>query len=919
MTIQNTAIARKNLDRYPWAQAIVDGWQEDVAFALQQDRAFFERMMPDLTPWSEYGQNCPACVGRLSTMGESGLYEWNITEPDRLLCKYCKTEYPNAEYPESGQVRAPRMGQTFTFYLNENERAHPEDRVGTYAYRWVTWPVHTSWSGILRAKQGGWCVNQILPLARLYALKGDLACAERAVWIMDAMAQRYPNWLYHSYDGTVADCPPAEAAAELGRHPRGGRFSAEAIITAFEGRHRDGDHAALFNGFWGAGRFGCSGSDGGTVLKIAMAYDLIRGATDVNRDPVISPLMDRRIRADLILAGCEDAEHWNEINNKCGPARALSGLVGRMFDRPKSVRRAIAGFEALLIKGFHADGFCTESPSYSAMFLNLMRQIPDLLIGYSDPQGYIPEQGERLVEYNPYRDMGHYRLALESMTRMLDPKLDYPVIGDTHAGGGLEPIHAEVLAAHYGPHYAGLLEVALGAPLATAGGAYALWYRDPDLNSTTDLRAGTISDLRAGTTPDLPLRTEWFPAWHVGVLRGGDARSEGFYFNAYEQGGHRHYDTLGISYISRQTELAADRGYIWDDPRGAWTKGTFSHNIVTVDGQNQNVAQRRSRLELFGRGAGVEVVRAAAQAYEQCDLYQRTCVLVQAPDGGTYAVDFFRVAGGRSHHYGFHCNGVLSHLKGVSMAPLEEAGSDLEEWLKWVKNVRVAKTSGPVCLTWAYEAMQMDLILLNDIGRLLVADAPGWRACHGSQIDAPPVQQILAERTDGRPSDYVAVMVPYSGGESPVRETRLVNAGSGAMAVEVRFDKRTDYILSAPDYAERQYGPVSMAGRCGYLCVDAEGDPLKAYLLDGTHLQYENFELRLAQPHSHFSVEKLEGRDYVLDRDIPDPVLTQAHYLLAGDTGYDIEAMQGRSIRVRDYPAVTCEALTLLHASEWAR
>ena len=307
MPVQNVSVARENYRRHVWAQRIVQGWRDDVAYALEQDRGFFERLIPELTPWPEYGQNCPACVGRLSAMGETGLYEWDVRQPATLACKYCGTQYPNEEYPETGRITASRMGQTFTFYLNDAERANPDDTSGEHAYRWVTFPVHTSWSGVLRSKQGRWCLDRVLPLARLYALTGDRACAERAAWIMDIAARRYPGWLFHSYDGTYADCPPAEAAVEIGRHPRGGRFAAETIVSAFAGRHRDGDTAALFNGFWGAGRFGCSGGDAGMLLEMALAYELIR-------DTLPSDMRDR-IVGDLILAGCDDMECWDEINN----------------------------------------------------------------------------------------------------------------------------------------------------------------------------------------------------------------------------------------------------------------------------------------------------------------------------------------------------------------------------------------------------------------------------------------------------------------------------------------------------------------------------------------------------------------------------------------------------------------------------
>ena len=75
-------------------------------------------------------------------------------------------------------------------------------------------------------------INLTLPLANLYAVTGELRYAERAVWILDRFARVYPNYLFHSYNGIYADCPPSEAALELGRHPRAGRFPKEVIINA---------------------------------------------------------------------------------------------------------------------------------------------------------------------------------------------------------------------------------------------------------------------------------------------------------------------------------------------------------------------------------------------------------------------------------------------------------------------------------------------------------------------------------------------------------------------------------------------------------------------------------------------------------------------------------------------------------------
>jgi hypothetical protein len=165
-----------------------------------------------------------------------------------------------------------------------------------------------------------------------------------------------------------------------------------------------------------------------------VAYDLIKDARHADGRPVLTPEMDTRIRDDLLIAGCEDSEHWRDINNKCGPGRALSAAAAILFERPRSARHALDGLQQLMEQCFHSDGFCVESPSYSSMHLSLMRDIPEILRGYSDPQSFQPERGERIDDLDPFVSLDRYRLALESMARMLAPERQYPVIGDTHFG-----------------------------------------------------------------------------------------------------------------------------------------------------------------------------------------------------------------------------------------------------------------------------------------------------------------------------------------------------------------------------------------------------------------------------------------------------------------------------------------------------
>jgi hypothetical protein len=550
---------------------------------------------------------------------------------------------------------------------------------------------------------------------------------------------------------------------------------------------------------------------------------------------------------------------------------------------------------------FHPDGVCTESPSYSSMHLSLMRNIPEILRGYSDPPSYEPEEGERIENLRPFHQIARYRLALESMVRMMAPGRRYPVIGDTHHRAGLAAIWAEILADRYGPQYAALLEEIQGKRLDEAGSEYALWYRDPDLKADSDR--------------NLPLHTEWFPGWHVAALRGGQPEGDAvFYLNGYARHGHRHYDTLGIIYYAHGVEMASDRGYIWDDPRNSWTASTLAHNIVVVDGANQNVSDRRSRLELFGAAPGVEIVEAAAAAYSQCEQYQRTCALVRLPDEQTYAVDFFRVKGGKLHQYCFNSNGTLANLGFAEPHPVDRQ-------IKWLTNLRAFHPQAPFTVSWRNDAVRLDLTMLSEVDRLIIADAPGWRSDSGSELHAPPIQQILAERKNpsgDTTSQYAALILPYTSEKSPLISARLVenDPATGVMAVEIKLPGRTDTIISTLDNTERRFGPITLAGRFAFVSTDATAAPRQAYLLAGSRLTCGDLELNLPSPTLPLAVESITDRTFHLAEPLPPNLNLTGNYVLAADTGYEIESTTERTLTVRAYPAVDCTDVEIL-TSAW--
>lgn len=121
---------------------------------------------------------------------------------------------------------------------------------------------------------------------------------------------------------------------------------------------------------------------------------------------------------------------------------------------------------------------------------------------------------------------------------------------------------------------------------------------------------------------------------------------------------HSHLDHLNFDLLAFGNWLLPDHGYpeyATDWPsRNEWTMNTLSHNTVVVDQQPQ---QRiwTGHTRLFKSLPGFSVVTIDGRnAYPQTKRYERTLMLVDAPNGGHYVVDIFRIEGGSDHVYSIH-------------------------------------------------------------------------------------------------------------------------------------------------------------------------------------------------------------------------------------------------------------------------
>jgi hypothetical protein len=94
---------------------------------------------------------------------------------------------------------------------------------------------------------------------------------------------------------------------------------------------------------------------------------------------------------------------------------------------------------------------------------------------------------------------------------------------------------------------------------------------------------------------------------------------------------------------------------------------------------------------------------------------------------------------------------------------------------------------------------------------------------------------------------------------------------------------------------------------------NGDGRVRRAYLLAGTQLRCGEVELTLPAATTCLKVDSVEGRTFHLTDDLPPALVTPGRYVLADRTGYETESTGERTITVRDYPAIECDAITLLH------
>jgi len=543
------------------------------------------------------------------------------------------------------------------------------------------------------------------------------------------------------------------------------------------------------------------------------------------------------------------------------------------------------------------------------MYLSQLLLIPETLHGFSWTDSSTGRKN--VVDY--YATDPKLRLMYRGILWTLLPGGHYLPLSDTH-------VHSAPSShmVHIGlRRYADLFSGTLPAVSASNMTEYALFH----------LSEGA---LRADTGLDLP--ETCFPAWQTAVLRHGHGPTDSTLTLAFNpSGGHRHQDNLAVFYEQGGRAMLGDHGYVGDMPINSWIRSTSSHNVVVVDDQEQRHKGRNPEFVLMATSPLASVAEASSDAYAQCSEYRRRVVLVKGPDGHSFAVDIFQVAGGKKHAFRTYSECAASdtadgrlRFEGLTMPeepPLPDVGTSLARAdIFGLRDVRAVVPQGSVWNgTWHDSKAAYRLWMLTACDRVEASNGPGQRS-----LEEPGrrVRYVDAVRSgESLESTFVAVHAP---GVDPaampvtgVERLRVPGVGERAVALRVESTFGTFYFLNKFEQAFDVDG-IRFQGE--FAVLQFEEGALQQYMaVAATELRWqgEGFENAVAC---------VEGtvKENTAERLIPQRLSksgwpridagAQAYVRVltnTGWTGFPVDSADSDDIRVKDYPLPDVEAFQL--------
>lgn len=897
-TREDLARARTNAESSEWAATWVQSQVALAEYMADQPADWVSSMLPMEAPAHGYGFTCPNCVGDKSQEATGHpLYRWSYREPDRIACKACEQIYPDPAFPETAALELPRLGMRVTYYLNEAERANPDNRAGELAWHWVGYPIHVSFTGIIREQKIQFMRGAAQSAAFAYAFTGNPRFAALARDILVRYAESYRQWPYRDYWDTYADCDPMYAAwhdktlpIEWKRHLSEQAFANDTL-----------EKAAMRQTYWGAGRVHPSTDAISGLTALALAYDLTCTARDADGQPLWSDAQRAQVERDLLLEYIMGAEPYvggankaENSNNKAPRIYTAMASIAKCLGIPAMADTALRGYEIVRDESFEYDGFSTESPSYNNMYLGQLLVVPEMLHGFVWPEGYA-RQGT--VDY--YATDPMLRLMYRGILWTLLPSGHYLPLSDTHVHTYPSSIISQYGLRRFPDLYEGTLP-ALGASTMSE---YALF---------------NLSEEALKKQSGLALPETYFPAWQTAIVRHGTEPQSATLTLAFNRaGGHRHLDNLAIHYEVHGRTLLGDHGYVGDMPINRWIRSTYSHNLVIVDGEEQAFGERVPELGFMAASPMATVVEAQSAVYNQCRDYRRRIVMLKGPEGRSVVVDIFRVAGGRHHAFRTYSEVAASDTEADSLTfsgcdmpaepPLPEVGASLEhDDIFGLRDRRTATPQASWTATWADANGGYRLWMVSPCDRVEASNGPGQRSLDEAGRRVRYVDAI--REGDNLESVFVAVHDPQAPGGgftvTAVERVEVPGAGDGAVALRLST-VFGDYLVLNDFRNTAEAGGVRFQGQ--FALIEHAGGVARWMTVAADRFAVNYVVLADAQPTIAASVIEQTRTQLVLDNDaLPEYAPDVQAYVRAKAngtwTGFPVDSINGAIVTVKDFP-----------------
>ena len=371
---------------------------------------------------------------------------------------------------------------------------------------------------------------------------------------------------------------------------------------------------------------------------------------------------------------------------------------------------------------------------------------------------------------------------------------------------------------------------------------------------------------------------------------------------------HGQADELGLAFYAKGREFSFDPGYYNTHLRFGFTSTTVAHNILVVNRTNQlKSPSPGADLQTWTDG---HILRSAALndplAYNDqgLSLYKRRVALIDLSEDESYIIDNFWAKGGKEYDYSLHgiSKGKLTILSDKNTAFKESAAGsvfhkDIDYSAELDPNGRVSSLSdkpfyyappgagfgflskpeyyimnGPARLQWsATDTSNHQMYVWHFAPRsaeLIKTGSPKPRAAMDlnyalSHLKAPENETVR----------FTSVILPTKGlNKIAAVEELKVRTGSGSvLALRIKPSKNNSqpatehiYMVSEHNNASATFdGGLSFSGEEGFLGLDASGKVMSASLTGTGHIQKGQFNFNV-QPLFTKPLEVLEVKNQPL-------------------------------------------------------